>query len=459
MFWNKKISAMAWRYPQPRALIKVRVFPIPFKTTYTSEKSEQQILCHLQYWSECQNNYQSFTQFYLSESEMFHLDLPKNELLPIVACTWRILITMIHGKSEDHSRESISPRALAGCVRIDSYFNKNLIPNLTLSLSIASLNISLYNYIRRTNGVKMPEPIVGYFCDLNFPENQNFLTLSLTNIRTYLLMWNYKMAALDVNGICKASVIDYAFLTDQQFIENFDFKIEVKFSKSFCVNFISKPIHIKLGASAAHTFAVSEQIWAEAMRTTKESSDLDFVIFTHYVVCNDINVNLCFGQVDCEEILLPTRYCHLYAWRSQKSKQLFKVAIEDLKWIWSRPFRIDSEGSEVLEISDSYSVVVTVRNLSATQKMIVFSGQLVMCNMLLEHFELKLVDSDSKDRDFKHLPSFVINGKSVPPSLLLNKRKQYHLRLRFFGLDSAWSGDIPLKENPKCAQPWLVKGE
>lgn len=34
---------------------------------------------------------------------------------------------------------------------------------------------------------------------------------------------------------------------------------------------------------------------------------------------------------------------------------------------------------------------------------------------------------------------------------------RHFLRVRFFGLDSAWSGDIPLVENTKCTQPWLVK--
>lgn len=37
MFWSQNICAMAWRYPQPRALTKVRVFPVPYKITGGSE--------------------------------------------------------------------------------------------------------------------------------------------------------------------------------------------------------------------------------------------------------------------------------------------------------------------------------------------------------------------------------------------------------------------------------------
>ncbi|KAI4462039.1 vacuolar protein sorting-associated protein 13b [Holotrichia oblita] len=124
-------------------------------------------------------------------------------------------------------------------------------------------------------------------------------------------------------------------------------------------------------------------------------------------------------------------------------------------------FRIDTDGTEIYKITDENNVmiVVTVTSLSATQKQVVFSGQLVICNTLSEHFEMKVVEAVEVDKDkmFKNAPTQIVNGKFVPPSILINSTKKYFLRLRFYGLESAWSGDIPLVENMKCAQPWLVK--
>lgn len=152
----------------------------------------------------------------------------------------------------------------------------------------------------------------------------------------------------------------------------------------------------------------------------------------------------------------------MYSWRSQKCRQMIRVALEEFHWLWSETFRIDTDGTEIYKITDESSmmIAVTVISLSATQKQVIFSGQLVICNTLLEHFEMKVVEAVEVDKDktFKNAPIQVVNGKSVPPSILINCNRKYFLRLRFYGLESAWSGDIPLVENTKCAQPWLVKG-
>lgn len=47
MFWQQNICAMAWRYPHPRTLTKVRVFPVPFKVTNESEEDLQVISVYI----------------------------------------------------------------------------------------------------------------------------------------------------------------------------------------------------------------------------------------------------------------------------------------------------------------------------------------------------------------------------------------------------------------------------
>ena len=460
MFWNRNFQAMAWRYPQPRALTKVRIFPIPFNIP-SGGNEEQRILCYLEYWSECQGQYISYIPFHLSETEVYYLDLPQNGNRPVVACTWRIVLS---GSKNEHgclSKVLISPRALAGCVRVDSYFNKVLIPELTLAANISSVNISFYNNIEKELPYRMPKCLSEYQSDLLFPTTQSFLSITLLHMKTYFATWHFESVAFESSVTIKSEILDYQYLTQQPLIKQFQIRAQGHVNKLVDVNIASEPICIMLGASSAHTLAVSSQLWNEAF--TSDPKAVNFIIITHYVICNDTDVNLRFGQLGSEDILLLSRHCHLYSWRSQKSKQAMRVALETLQWTWSETFRIDQDGTQICNInmSDAVAIVITVKSISATQKMVIFSGQLIICNTLLEHFQLKVIEAVEKDKDkeFRNARTRVINGKSIPPSIIINSNKKYFLRVKFYGIESAWSGDIPLSENTKSAQPWLVKGK
>ncbi|KAF5303499.1 hypothetical protein FQA39_LY09962 [Lamprigera yunnana] len=464
VFWKKRTLAMAWRYPQPRALIKVRVFPVPFKlTAWEDEDPNYQIFCNLEYWSECHNCYRPYLQFYLSENESSTLTLPENNL-QCVSSTWRVFLTLQRDSFNtinfDGTKFMISPRMLAACMRIDSYFNKKLVPNLSLLLDISTVNISLRNDFNKKKSIAMPLALKQYKSDMLFPDNICFGELLLEGTKGYLAMWNYQTATCDVTSFFKSYILDYASLTRQSFIDPFLFKFNINYSKTTSLDFICNPIKVKFGLSIAHTLMVSAQLWEQNWKCNLEGQEL--IIMTRYIVCNNTNVNIRFGQVSTDEnILLLPHYCHFYCWRTQKTKQMIRAGMDENGWLWSHAFQIDNEGMFTYQMSSDESIVlvVTIKNLSATQKQIIFSGQLVICNMLLEHFEMKVVVSGDidKEKEFKRSPSYIIPGKSFPPTLLLNGNWRYHLRLRFFGLESAWSGDIPITENCKSAQPWLVK--
>ncbi|XP_023312739.1 vacuolar protein sorting-associated protein 13B-like [Anoplophora glabripennis] len=79
--------------------------------------------------------------------------------------------------------------------------------------------------------------------------------------------------------------------------------------------------------------------------------------------------------------------------------------------------------------------------------------------MLVEHFELKVMEAvnGNREAEFKNSPTYIIPGKSSTLSIFTNNKKTYIVRLRFYGLESAWTGDIPLREHATGSQPWLVK--
>ncbi|XP_060527776.1 intermembrane lipid transfer protein VPS13B isoform X2 [Cylas formicarius] len=448
MFWTKTAPTMAWKYPQPRALTKVRVFPVPYKTALGSQENHS-ALCHLEYWSESRNCYLPYTEFFLSESEVCHLNLPESRPKSVVASLWRVVITT------DSTNATISPRALAACMRIDSYFNKTLIPNINVALYVTKIDICLYNHFSKPASVRLPECLKRYSSDLAFPENQKFFTLSLDSLSGQLSVWDLRTFSGEVSCSIQANVLDYNFLTDQVLVPPFTSKLEICLSEGLSCNFISRPVRVKFGPSIAHTLAVSTQVW-------NRSSDPDFVVVTRFVICNNTNVIVRFGQQGTgENVLLPPRYFHLYAWRSQKKRQQLKLSLEETDWLWSEPFSISEDGLRAVHFDAPKNITVfaSVKSLSKTQKRVTLSGQLVVYNLLSEHFEMKVAESVTENKDFelKNAQVHIASAKCAAPSIFVDDSKKYFLRLRFYGLESAWTGDIPLREHLTGSQPWLVK--
>lgn len=273
----------------------------------------------------------------------------------------------------------------------------------------------------------MPEPLNAFTCDMLFPDTQGFATFTIDSLNAYLTYWDVQTALLNVNGTLQCTVLDYSYLTQQTFLEPFSCAVEMSLSNNIAVNIISKPVHIRFGPCIAHTLAVSAHLWEQSLNSSNDSTSL--VLMTHYIVCNDTNLNLRFGQKDTEEdILLPSRYCHLYCWRSQKNKQMLRVGLEQNGWVWSFPFAIMNEGTQFCKIAtkNPLTIVVTVKNLSATQKQVIFSGQLIISNMLSEQFEVKVVNANAEDKEmeFRQTPNYIVDGQCTPPSLVLDTSKK-----------------------------------
>ncbi|XP_067008128.2 intermembrane lipid transfer protein VPS13B [Anabrus simplex] len=472
VFWASP-PTMAWRYPQPRVLTRVDVFPVPFKVASArrdgSTEHQDRVLCSLQYWSECQARYQSYAQFYLSESEPCHLELP-SEPRRAVACTWRVRLALESEEEEEDSRSrvSVSPQALAACMRVDSFFSPSFVPTLQVAINITSLQLSLHNHISPNMAARpMPPPLQNFTPDNLIPETQCFMSTAMDNCSLFLCSWPSGSSIMEFSSRIRCDIIDYAYLTQHCVVEPFQMQLNFSTGNTFEVSCITKPISIRLGPAIGHTLAVSAQLWTQTWQTFSEDALLETqeqyqIVISRYIVCNDTTTSLRFGQMSTDEdILLLSRHCHLYSWRTQKIKQQLRIAIANGAWTWSEPFCIDTDGLQLCSLVDAkkhrINVVIDVTSLSATQKQVVISGQLVITNLLTEAFECKVLSSAEDDNKVLQAQNLVAVGHDTPPSVILTSTSKTALRIRFHGLDSLWSGDIPLSENPKSAQPWLVK--
>lgn len=465
VFWSNP-PTMAWRYPQPRTLTRVDIFPVPYKMASNSHEEsvncKEQVLCSLQYWSDARNTYKEYSQFQLSESDICRLKMPENSH-PVVSCTWRVQLVLQTGDEDSlvAKNVTISPHSLAACMRVDSFFSPELVPHIQLAVNVTSIQVSLYNHLQVDSPCQtMPVPLQAFTWDGNFPSTQRFFSILLDTANLFFCHWRSEHSSLELTSSIRCDSVDFAYLTQQCIVEPFRTSLQVNLGNGIMASLVMSPINIRLGPSVGHSLGISSQLWTG--NYTDNSDCQNCIIISRYVICNDMAQSIRFGQaMTDEDILLGSRQCHMYAWRTHKARQMLHIGTENGGWVWSQPFEIDKDGTILCSISESsqreFSLIVKITSLSATQKQVVISGQLIITNLLVEHFECRVLPVADADTPIYPVRSLLICGKDTAPSVLLDGGKKVVLRIRFHGLESLWSGDIPLEENVKTNQPWLVK--
>ncbi|XP_076631853.1 vacuolar protein sorting 13B isoform X1 [Colletes latitarsis] len=457
IFFTYPQQSMAWRYPQPRTLTRIHVSPVPFETLDSDSAYIDKVPCALEYWSDCHMSYQRYIDFYLSETDSYRLKLPEKAPARAVACIWRVVLLSMNNRPL--SKTIISARVLAACLRIDSYFNSSIIPNLQAALNIGTIHVSVYNHVNNDMYNNLQPPLKQYTLKGTIPEIQCFMALEHKEAIFVLNRWIDGSMLIDISGIFSVHVLDYSHLNMQEILDPLEARFQLSLSDKTDISLTCSPFSLKLGPTIAHSLAVSAHLWFAFL----EEENKNMILFTRYVIANDSNVHILFGQSGTgDNILLESRQCTFYSWRHIGNKMI-RIAIEENIWLWSKPFSVGTDGIQAIEFNNSATkaaAFVSVTSLSATQKLVTFSGQLIISNQLIDNFEMKLVkyesDVGSKVNVLKDV--YLISGKSCPPSIILDGTKKMAIRLRFTTVPNlSWTGDIPLQPNAKWGQPWLVK--
>jgi vacuolar protein sorting-associated protein 13B len=464
LFCQRPLS-MAWRYPQPRALTRVDVFPVPFISASLPMGDDQQVECLLQLWNECQNKYITYCPFNLSESQMCRLTLPSvaDKQHVMASSCWRVLLYP-HTKEEYHTPISISSRALAACMRVDSFFSPSLVPQLQASANVAAVRV---NFICQTTNLlyKLPKTLANFTNDGAMPECLPMASVELSTSNLQISQWSCGtiLNAFETSLAC--DTIDMATLTKINLIESFRvtgqvFVCQYVKNPKIDINILTRNIHLKFGTTATHTLITAVQLWQRAMDKVNHTLD---IIPSRYIVCNDSEKTIRIRQCDTkEDILVHSRHCHMYAWRSSSKKQCLQVTLADSGNEWSQPLLVDDECTKVIYFTNGekrLGLLWRIVSLSSTQKMILLSGQLIISNDLQETLECQVLTSKKPDGETLSWTSSEIitaAGQSIPASLFLQSNRNVVLKVRFQSLSAAWSGDIPLESN-STSLPWLVK--
>lgn len=73
--FNVRPASMCWAYPQPRALTRVDVHPIPLINADADQRGDH-VRCSLEYWNASRRQFQVLRTFDLSETRFTRVDLP-----------------------------------------------------------------------------------------------------------------------------------------------------------------------------------------------------------------------------------------------------------------------------------------------------------------------------------------------------------------------------------------------
>ncbi|XP_044002415.1 vacuolar protein sorting-associated protein 13B [Aphidius gifuensis] len=497
-------QTISWRYPQPRHLTRLHVTPLFFESNCDTvddndedidndddddsnrnnneddddededEDYYKNIHCVIEYWSDCLMSYQRYIELNLSDTEKSTFQLRNKSPTRAVACVWRLVL---------YSSSKIDTKKLAACLRIDSYFNSSLIPNIDITFSLKSIELSFYNHIDINIYKNLPKPIDYYKLNCLPPSTQCFSIININNVIIVYNKWNNSML-MDFNGCLNIKILDHATLLMQNLINKFDFKFQISTIKnSINISMMCNDLWILFGPEISHTLTSSFSIWSSSLNS-QQNDDNNIVIFTRYVIANDTNIPIVFSQnKSSDNILIRNRECNFYSWYNSNNNKTLRICIKheknivnqqdtmpsqknnNIEAIWSSEFNIDNDETKLIKFNKEINFIlyVNIKSLSTTQKLITFTGQLLIFNKLNTDIKLKLIKYQTTELDTNkkilNEEIFLIKNNNKSSSIIIDKKNiNYTMRCIFDNsIGSQWTGDIPLNSNKKCDQPWLVK--
>nr|XP_060467555.1 intermembrane lipid transfer protein VPS13B isoform X5 [Panthera onca] len=477
LFYNETEDSpgmMLWRYPEPRVLTLVRITPVPFNTTEDPDISTAdlgdmlQIPCSLEYWDELQKVFVAFQEFSLSESKVCELQLPDINLMNdqkklVSSDLWRIVLNGSQNGADDQSSASesgsqstcdqlVTPTALAACTRVDSCFTPWFVPSLCISFQFAHLEFHLCHHLDQL-GTAPPQYLQPFISDKNVPSELEYMIIAFKEPHLYLRQWNNSSVCQEIRFSAQADckLLECRNVTMQSVVKPFSIFGQIAVAhdaaeKLLDCTVIVDSIFVNFGQHVVHSLNTAVQAWQQ-----NKCPEVEELVFSHFVICNDTQETLRFGQVDTDEnILLASLRSHQYSWRSHKSPQLLHICIEGWgNWRWSEPFSVDHAGTFIRTIQykgRTASLIIKVQQLNGVQKQIIICGRQIICSYLSQSIELKVVQhyigQDGEAVIREHFDC--LTAKQKLPSYILENSELTELCVKAKG-DEDWSRDVCLE--------------
>lgn len=489
---RKDNRIICWKYPQARALYNVEILPVPFNIV-----SAAVVKCYIEFFSESRREFMSYSEFSLSESQKQILSLPKKK---VTASVWRVVMktptVLVDGKlfeeesssvedsvggesekerapliyniddilqtAEDDGLEgppenilTLHPKILIACMKVDSYFNASLIANCNIYLHVNQLEVNVLNQLVAEE-FTLPKVLANYKGPSNvLPLNQHVGQMRVDNCRLGANI--YDDLNLDVQwefGI-EMNLVDYSCLRLMPFVEHFRFNgyydCDHGADKVNILNLlIPSSLKIRQNPSVVHTLHTMSSIWNGSLNVAVAGAKpSELTMMMRFVICNSTNAVIYYGQIESADLypVLPKGF-DFYAFRSINSGQALDFAIDgETGRVRSEACPIGEDTEHCLRMGNSF-IVVAIKSVSSTQRLITVRGQMEIFNLSREKFVVEIGTEE------KRKPLMLLD-KSASIVSQRNLEELNVLRVCFESIGH-WSGDIPIRPSGKRL-PWLVK--
>lgn len=316
---------ICWRYPQPRAVHFMQVFPVLFNM-----RRRKAIRCELQYYSAVHREFLTCIEFLLSDTVIQRPPLPEH---PIIAEVWCIVVhqsyvsvnrrhfeedeedddeeddidefqdaetelhtphiddvltssTTGHPIPESKSLMNLHPRALVACIRIDSKFHARLAPNFEFALHLDHFIVSMRHdqaVLPPTSAtaklLPLPErrkpPLLRQyqFGETSSRDLQTLIKITQRNLRAYCGIFDDMRWALTAETRIGVSVLDMGFLTMHSFLDECLIKAELKSNTSAAdddgsaarpeVSFAVDLLRLHYGPCVGYSLSFAQRLWQQ----------------------------------------------------------------------------------------------------------------------------------------------------------------------------------------------------
>lgn len=460
---DNEIGIVCWRYPLPRALHKIKIFPVPFQTINPLVVSN----CKLEYYSQPRSKFMELCEFSLDENETKILDL--KQIKPF-AEIWRIKIPRVllrrDSDDEDDCVDSMDefhqfqmhPKVLVACLRIDSFYVPSAIPKANILLEISNMELTLFNQMNR--GVICNE-LTKFKFNEEYYKEQEAAKITLQNFSLLGQFFDESFENFEIEAQIKAEVVENCF---GNYVPVFDFGtkalIRIK-NEDIDVSLSTGSINLKYSPDIGQSILVTKKAWNQNL---KNENCENLILATKFIICNNTASIISLSQCQTSEsiCIMPQTFI-LYHFRTDKQEQKLELSVRT-KGEWSMktlPFLISQESIQKLKLDDDIYVIVRIKNYSSYQRKIIIDGALSIYNMTKEIFNVqyKRYDKDIDTPDKCEVTDLNICDYQNSSFIgIVCSDSQQAIKLRMARNErKIYSGEIPLREIVANNKPWLVK--
>ncbi|XP_050360676.1 intermembrane lipid transfer protein VPS13B isoform X2 [Nymphalis io] len=486
-------STLTWRYPQPRAITRIIVYPVP-------NLKEDDIEYVLELYCPMLVRWEPQTYFVLPIKEQIEMLLNSSPRDAVFATMWRLRACSesdyklpfhfdarkfmpredpLSGDTppaNDYSKRSynVTAKQLVAVLQVDSYFGPLFLPRTRVSLRLASLEIHAHNdnpEISRESSQRLE----GYYVSRPLMQNHRMLTLRARDSSMHCLFGRNMKLLLDSH--LSSDVIDSANGTMEKFIN--EFRAQGTLGADNRTRLRVSDIRVALHVARIATLRALVDDWnvvykkcvlhinenLEPKKYDKNPTEALSGRISLWVHNNCTSV-VRISQEDTDELLPISPGASLsYRWNSPGAvKRLrFSLATTSSNWRWSKSIRFTPGSTRVLledkntaEGAGGVYLHVRVKDNGAQRDMYL-SGRLLLANVLRYNFAFKLRARPSFNSPWEVLATSDLPAETVGLSVLCDINFDASFKVRFKSNENGWSGEIPLRECNKRNVPWLVK--